>query len=227
MKFITKGKLVHNNTAYFANPYRKLATCPFCGIGTDAPIVGYSNHDFATSGHFVVVSARCTACSSAFISLYEIKGATPTQMDFLACYPKIAETALHEGLASMSPRFAELHHQAEAAAIDGLIDIAIMGYRAALEVLVKDYAITELGKPEAEVSQKKLAAAIAEYLNEQSLISTADVVRLIGNDYAHYKQSIDGGSLEIVQRYYKIFLDLIAVHYDINHPPVSRGSAQR
>lgn len=50
----------------------------------------------------------------------------------------------------LSPNFVKIYHQAEQAENTGLSDICGLGYRKALEFLVKDYAIafnpTETGK---------------------------------------------------------------------------------
>jgi hypothetical protein len=80
-------------------------------------------------------------------------------LTFIRCIPSDSGTLAPENLAALSPRFAELHHQAQVAREHDLYDLAAIGYRTALEVLLK---------------------------------------------------------------YYNIFLDLIDAEYSINHPPISR-----
>lgn len=70
--------------------------------------------------------------------------------------------------------------------------------------------------------KKKLFDAISQYLNQPDLINTADVVRILGNDYTHYKRKYPQHDFELLKGYMDIFLKQIEVQYMINHPPVSR-----
>lgn len=221
MDFTTKPALAVSTTMYFNHDYKKLETCPFCGYGTDGPLDGLGKVPYNTNEELFAVSIKCTHCAKHFVALY-VHSKDPQTLSYLSCFPLPSGTALHPGLASMSPRFVELHTQAEKAELSGLLDIAAMGYRAAIEVLVKDFAKVELNIPEGEVEQKKLAAAISTYLKEESLINTADVVRILGNDYAHYKRSFPEHDFTILKHYYDIFVRLVTVQYEIRHPPVQR-----
>lgn len=101
-------------------------------------------------------------------------------------------------------------------------DLAGMGYRKSLEYLVKDYAITELKKPEQEVSKKKLYNAIEEYLPNNMLINAADVVRILGNDKTHFQEKFQEYDVEVIKEYLDILIDQITILLKLSHPPVSR-----
>ena len=88
---------------------------------------------------------------------------------------------------------------------------------------MKDYAIQELNEPEEAVSKKSLCDAIAKYLAQPDLIATADVVRILGNDYTHYKRNYPEHDFLLLKKYMEIFLAQIEVQYMIKHPPVSRN----
>ena len=100
--------------------------------------------------------------------------------------------------------------------------MAAIGYRHALECLVKDYAIIELKKDREEVVKKTLAEAIGEYLGEKELVATADVVRILGNDYAHYERKYPEHDFALLKNYMRIFIGLIETKFMISHPPVAR-----
>ena len=128
----------------------------------------------------------------------------------------------NEILSSISERFINMYNQALQAEFVDNIELAAIGYRSALEILVKDYAINELGKDSDEVSKKSLCNAIGEYLNQQDLVATADVIRILGNDYTHYKRKFPEHDFDLLKGYMNIFLKQIEVQYMISHPPVSR-----
>lgn len=220
MDFSDKKTISIGSNNYFSGTWKKPLNCPRCGYGTDAPLTGCSVIRM-DSGYFITVAMKCTHCQKTFISLYEATD-PPETAQFIRCYPSYSGDPVPTQLSDMSPRFADLNRQAQTAEEHELIDIAAVGYRAALEVLVKDYAIKELSEPEEEVKQKKLAGAIGKYLKQEELVATADVVRILGNDYAHFERQYPQLDFNTLKYYYQIFLNMIKVQYDIKHPPVTR-----
>lgn len=65
--------------------------------------------------------------------------------------------------------------------------------------------------------------AISAYLGEHELVATADVVRILGNDYAHYEWKYPEWDFQQFKQYVEIFVKLIASRVLIIHPPVSRN----
>ena len=118
--------------------------------------------------------------------------------------------------------FIDMYNQALQSEFNKNLELAAIGYRSALEILVKDYAIKELGQNPKEVISKKLCPAIGAYLNQEDLVKTADVVRILGNDYTHYERKYPQHDFELLKGYMEIFLKQIEVQYMIKHPPVSR-----
>ena len=115
-----------------------------------------------------------------------------------------------------------MYNQALRSESKGDIELAAIGYRSALEILVKDYAINELGLSVDEVAKKPLCNAIGEYLDQENLVSAADVVRIFGNDYTHYQERYPDKDFNVLKSYMTIFMQLIITQYMIKHPPVSR-----
>lgn len=125
-------------------------------------------------------------------------------------------------LTSISERFIDMYNQALQSEFVGNIELAAIGYRSALEILVKDFAINELCKDPTDVSKKTLCTAIDEYLSQPDLVNTADVIRILGNDYTHYQRKYPEHDFELLKGYMEIFLKQIEVQFMIKHPPVSR-----
>lgn len=219
MQFIKKQNLVVSSSTYSPKPYNKPAVCPFCGIGTDGTIVSASSLPYRKDHHIVVSSIQCTGCTQKFVAIYERVDNELTYIDVL---PQPSGEALNSCFQEISPRFVEVHKEAQTAELLGLTDLAAMGYRKALEIIVKDFAIVVLEEPENTVAKKQLADAISAYLHQESLVKTADVVRILGNDHVHYKEKYPEFDFTLLKHYYNIFLHLIVTEYEIKHPPVER-----
>lgn len=225
MNFIQKQKLQIGTTYYFQHPYQKPSTCPFCGIDTDATLNSVSQPVYKAGSNLYIVSLKCTHCGKNFVALYEMnKEEQNDALEFIEVLPRPAGSELPACLSIISPRFAEVHKEAEGAETYGFTGLASIGYRKALEILVKDYAINFLHKEQAEVEKKSLAAAIGTYLQQSKLVKTADVVRILGNDRTHYKEKYPQHDFSILKHYYNIFINQIVVQYEIDNPPVERDN---
>lgn len=217
IKYLNKSA----NTFYvtFTGQYKKPATCPFCGYGTDATLAQKDFYPF-NEINILVATCNCTSCGKTFFFATEYskdREYTPITIPSMSYTPYTNEI-----LSSISERFINMYNQALQAEFVDNIELAAIGYRSALEILVKDYAINELGKDSDEVSKKSLCNAIGEYLNQQDLVATADVIRILGNDYTHYKRKFPEHDFDLLKGYMNIFLKQIEVQYMISHPPVSR-----
>ena len=67
----------------------------------------------------------------------------------------------------------------------------------------------------------KLFEAISNYLPE-NMLSTADVVRILGNDHTHYERKYPELDFNLLQKYMDIFINLVQTKLLIANPPVSR-----
>lgn len=204
----------------FSGNYKKPSVCPHCGFGTDAPL--HQKGTFSFNGHYLfIATCTCTACGKNFFFSCEYNFGK-TDYDPII-YPSIAFTPYSNDIfEKISPRFTDMYNQALQSEFHKNIELAAVGYRSALEILIKDYAINELGLNPEEVRSKKLCSAIGTYLNQEDLVKTADVVRILGNDYTHYERKYPQHDFELLKGYMEIFLKQIEVQYMINHPPVSR-----
>ena len=204
----------------FSHNYRKPSKCPHCGLGTDAPFSSKNVSPF-NGHHLFTATCTCTACGKNFFFACEYDSGKHEYDPII--YPSIAFTPYtNDILEEISPRFIDMYNQALQSEFYENMELAAIGYRSALEILVKDYAIKELKQNPKEVISKKLCAAIGTYLNQEELVKTADVVRILGNDYTHYERKYPQHDFALLKGYMNIFLQQIEVQYMVNHPPVSR-----
>lgn len=71
-----------------------------------------------------------------------------------------------ENITNLSPQFDKIYNQALAAELSGLDEIAGLGYRKALEFLVKDFAISEHPDDAEEIKKLMLSPCIKKYVDD-------------------------------------------------------------
>ena len=204
----------------FAFTLSKPRFCPICrtpqeGTRLDSKLFRTENRKL-----YGVVAYTCNSCGKRYLVNYNLDTSTKTAA-FGAFYPTFTATYENESLAEFSPRFVELYNQALRSELAGDIDLAATGYRHALECLVKDYAINRLEKDHDEVCRKSLCQAIGDYFDSDMVVS-ADVVRILGNDYTHYERRYPDLDFTVLKKYMEILIHLIETKELNNNPPVSR-----
>ncbi|WAX05235.1 hypothetical protein AC844P1_00024 [Anaerostipes phage AC844P1] len=191
--------------------------CPHCGAYSTPQIVASSNLDFLNYKLWLFVFFN-DCCEKHSYALYKRMG---ENAEFLGILPVFHKTyQLPESIQKISPRFVSLFNQCFDAEENGSVELAGSGYRNALEILIKDYAIQELQKNKKEVCKKSLSKCIEDYLPTVSLAQSADVIRVLGNDHTHYERKYGDIDLEVLKRYLHIFINTIDCDYLIRHPIV-------
>jgi len=190
--------------------------CPHCGFSMAPSVVSHATASARGISYlFLVLLPNC--CETAFYAVFTKQGTA--SYSYSTHYPNQAPLVLPESL-EFSQRFIDLYAQAHTAEINGHIELAGSGYRNALEVLIKDFAITKLKKAESEVVGKKLWRVIEDYLPFDSLKNSADMVRILGNDYTHYQRRYNELEFELLKRYMLIFIDRIDAEILMLEPPI-------
>jgi hypothetical protein len=189
--------------------------CPHCAHAVSPRVIKISGYAPDQALHGVVVTFQPDCCEKVFYGLYQVKN---QEGELLALYPIAPAPELPEAIKALSPRFIEMYKQCYYAEQNGFIDLAGSGYRNAIEILVKDFAINELGVEKSDVGKAKLATAIKKYMPSFDMKSSADVVRILGNDYTHYTTNFDDVSFQIFKRYLHIFITSVETQLLIKHP---------
>ena len=214
MDFIRKNasEFQSGYTGYYLKP----ATCPHCGVGTDAVVTAREVFPFTGNANLLFASAKCTGCHRTFFFSC-VRESGNADAEVVSIYPNTADPFRNETLEKISPRFMNLYNQGIAAEKEGHIELAALGYCKALEILVKDYAISELDKPAEEVVEKNLFDSVADYLQQRELINTPDLIRILGDEYTHYEKDYPEQDLVILKGYMEIFLKQIEMQFMIRH----------
>lgn len=196
-------------------------TCPHCNFANKPTRNSQNLFDY-DGGYLQVFSWKCTQCQKNYVTGHTRTGSIDKNSNFLFIFPEPQPKEFSSFINDLSPRFVEIYREANESEQHGNLTIAGMGYRLALEILIKDYAIIENQVPENEASNKTLFNAIKEYLPNAEQIIAADVVRLKGNDYVHYKEKLGDVEFADMKFYLDTLIDLINVQLRLKHPPVQR-----
>jgi hypothetical protein len=112
-------------------------------------------------------------------------------------------------VAHLSPAFVRIQHQALSAEANGYTDLTGIGLRKALEFLIKDYAIKQVGEERREeVLIKRLGRCIEDYVDDPNLKAAAKRATWLGNDETHYLRVWDDKDVNDLKA-----LILITVHW--------------
>lgn len=203
------------NAVHYTNYSSKIRVptlCPYCGVSNN-PITELIG--FKKVGYYIICAYihRCTSCQKYHYTVQ--KYSNSLAIDMLMIYPETSYTKFDGVISKTSEKFIDIYQQAELAESHNCYELAGMGYRAALEVLIKDYALNVLHDNKQYIEKLTLNDAIQHYFkgkgHEMDKI-TANVVRINGNNFVHWDKPEDFNSkeaLDTLKEYFNIFLWVI------------------
>ncbi|MCW3087660.1 MAG: hypothetical protein JWQ78_1046, partial [Sediminibacterium sp.] len=86
----------------------------------------------------------------------------------------------------LSPTFCIAYNESEEAENFNLKEICGVGYRKALEFLIKDYLILRNPSKEEDIKKQLLGACITQYVKNENIKQTSKRAAWLGNDETHY-----------------------------------------
>lgn len=137
----------------------------------------------------VYVPCFCPHCRDMFFAKYigQSYSSGSFSRPALKCFFPInfRSAEFSESISELSPTFVETYNQSLSAESQGLTEICGMGYRKALEYLVKDYLI-HLDPDQEEAVKKELLGASIQRIDSRQIKTLAERSTWIGNDETHY-----------------------------------------
>ncbi len=160
-------------------------TCPRCGYGIDSAFISGA----ITAPGRIELIFRCPRhqCKKFFITTY-VQPETNSEWVLFSSLPKRpTEENFSEEIKSTSADFVNIYNQALEAEHQNLDQICGVGYRKALEFLIKDYLCKTYPDQTDTIKKKQLGTCIREFLDSNNKIRTsAERAAWIGNDETHY-----------------------------------------
>ncbi|MFR0693421.1 hypothetical protein ACLUTX_28785 [Enterobacterales bacterium AE_CKDN230030158-1A_HGKHYDSX7] len=111
------------------------------------------------------------------INTYELKKAFPKLSDLPKVEAEVAE---------ISTAFVEIYQQASIADSQDLDQVSGVGYRKALEFLIKDYCCHKQPEKSEEIKRATLSQVISNYVENGNIKGCAVRAVWLGNDETHY-----------------------------------------
>jgi len=202
-------------------------TCPICHVAIvpkaiEEAILGWDKG--STYRLQIVFLCANNECNQFFVATYH-QGRRDTSVYYLSQTAPMTAQEIHWGekIEELSPTFVKIFNQAMAAEAHNLDEIAGVGFRKALEFLVKDFAIAENPDKAEEVRAKFLGRCIDDYIEDSTVKKTASRAAWLGNDETHYMrkwEDKDIGDLKTLIRITVNFIEniLLARQYEEEMP---------
>jgi hypothetical protein len=146
---------------------------------------------------------RCTKkdCDNLFIAYYTANDGNCHNFKLSSVRPldkkgRDFSTTIKE----ISSIFCTIYNQALSAEQDGLKEICGVGYRKALEFLIKDYLIKKSPDKKDEILKKFLNKCIEDDISNDNIKSMAKRATWLGNDETHYLRKWEGKDLDDLKK---------------------------
>jgi hypothetical protein len=173
--------------------------CPYCHKKiTPVNIFGYNNPN--TRSLDVLQKCPNEQCSQTYIAYYtHITGSSFSYIGKTTKGSLIGKD-FSQTIIEISPNFTIIYNQAFSAEQQGLDEICGVGYRKALEFLIKEYAIKNKPEKKDAIEKKLLGSCIAEYVDDNRIKAVAKRAVWLGNDETHYIKKWEGKNLEDLKK---------------------------
>ncbi len=175
---------------------RRPDVCPICHHALEPIFVATHVTKWpADMASFLEIVFRCPRelCSRLFIARYRcstvpanMKALKPS-FNFQHAVPfTVKPPNFPQEIKNLSPLFVEIFGQAAAAEQYGLKQVAGVGYRKALEFLIKDFCISKHPDRAEEIKAAWLGPCIKTYVGDANIELCAERAVWLGNDETHY-----------------------------------------
>lgn len=190
----------------------QLATrCPCCGVHlTPLTIHGAVIDGNDDEESVIFILNFCSHCNECFISRHSFDEENDGGFSFDFAAPlSHFQHDFSVSISRLSPDFVSIYNEALHAEEIGLKSICGMGYRKALEFLIKDYTIHKNPDKKEDIVKKQLMPCINDYIDDSRLKSLATAATWLGNDETHYTRKHEDYDLNNLKIFINAFVTFI------------------
>lgn len=132
------------------------------------------------------------------------------------CGPELYSAQQFEAnIEGLSPQFVKIYNQALEAESRQLDEIAGIGYRKALEFLVKDYCKHMHPEKGTEIERLPLGKCISDYIENRSITTLASRAVWIGNDETHYTRKLEGRDISDMKTFIRALVHYVGMELTV------------
>lgn len=179
--------------------------CPLCHHAIQPQELALKAFENNTDNRFISALYLCKSCYQTFVALHSCASDSGTrkyrtELQYVGPQKYIPET-FDPMVESLSPMFVKIYNQALAAENASLDEIAGLGYRKALEFLVKDFCIHENPDNADGIKGFPLTKCIQTYIDNPQIQTLATKTAWLGNDEAHYVRKHSDRDVQDMKRF--------------------------
>lgn len=187
------GEKIRNYRAEIAFDFNAyIDVCPMCHMKIE-PIVLFvpepiNNFKDNRMVRYVIFNCPNEECREVFVAKFSRPGNSKDNYYFQWLRPYNFKTEdFEKPINDISPTFVDVYNQSWRAEQSGFNEICGMGYRKALEFLIKDYLCTVLPEEEvAKIPTMDISRCIKDYITDPRIKSNAERAVWLGNDETHF-----------------------------------------
>lgn len=191
--------------------------CPVCGTAyAQIPEIvrHYESEKGSCMAYAIFFCPNCEECF--FVSYIVLEDPEESLGKIFSIFPHSnKKTVFPRSIKSLSPDFVEIYDQSEQAENQNLLEICGMGYRKALEFLVKDYACSKRPDQREKIEVLTLSQCILDYIDNEKIKTLATASAWLGNDETHYIRKHQTYGVQDLKRFIKTVVAFIS--YELNY----------
>ena len=221
MKITYMATLLNNSSNHINFSVNEISLCPMCKTGIK-PTHLNSVYKVSNSGTRSIYSHfLCPNCKKSFIAdtfAPSSSSSTHQAEDYSNIAPNsYVEEHFDDTIVHLSEQFIKIYNQALAAETSNLDEIAGLGYRKAMEFLIKDFAIHCHPSEEETIKSMSLTQCTNTYIDAPNIKTLATRSAWIGNDEAHYIRKQENRDVHDMKAFIKAtvyFISMILITED-------------
>lgn len=182
--------------------------CPECHQRI-IPIINSKRLSKKGDKTFVFFSCPNPKCEISFVAQY-LRQAEPYKHHFDKIIKgTVIQEKFSEHIEELSPYFIKIYNEAYFAEQNNLLEICGVGYRKALEFLIKDYLIKINPDKEEEIKSILLGKCIKDFVQDSRIRETSKRAVWLGNDHTHYVKKWENKDLSDLKLLIKLSVNWI------------------
>lgn len=194
--------------------YEEPSLCPICKHAIKPQELSFSSFNDEKDHWFLSVTYLCKHCYQTFVVLHDCNlrstknanGISSLFYETKMIYTepnRFKQMEFDAKINALSQQFVKIYNQALAAESSGLDEIAGIGYRKALEFLIKDFLIHENPDDAETIKKMELGNCIANKVSNEKLKIVASRSVWLGNDQTHYVQRFKDKDISDMKNFIK------------------------
>jgi hypothetical protein len=170
--------------------------CPFCHSGISPQLI---NGNSGNGRMEIFMCCPRSTCKNSFIGYYLYEN-NVWYYNNETTIGNLNAKEFSKSIQEISSLFVKIYNEAYSAEQQNLKEICGVGYRKALEFLIKDYVILNNKDKEGKILKMHLGNCIKDLVNDNRVKSVAKRAVWLGNDETHYVRKWETKNLEDLKK---------------------------